>query len=502
MTFPITQISEPPSKSDPQSVFDIKTEALLESLIQTVETANDAFQSLSLDHKTTSTSTHAIGGDGLYVFEVGTGLGFVTGMYVTAAVTSAPQNNLSGSVQSYNSLTGDLVINVDAVNGAGTFSAWTLSVAIQNKENATFLAATTTGNSSAYLASFTPELTQIKDGTIIALKFHVACANNATVQLSGISPAMNLVFYDADDELVNVAAGDVKLNQTVMCMAIDNGARLLINPTSGAVVLGNITTPTATLTKSIMGTIQIAASNGGTVTFPPLADFKDGTGFSLYSTVAQVSFNAAGSDLISADGLDNLTSIGLRYLEVCDVIKDGGKWLVIRPYRKRKYTGLPAGRTMLLGDTLEYTLTGGASFPLNITTSDAGVYSLIFRETTRAVATSANPVTLSVVGLTANSITTRGLAAGPSGLAAAPATGSVFFLSLPTSGAVYMFNAVLDLTTSLKSCSSKSMSNSSSIINYGDVISISSDKTNPVSSIAAIACADGLHGVLTIERIA
>lgn len=250
-----------------------------------------------------------------------------------------------------------------------------------------------------------------------------------------------------------------------------------------------------------MGTIQVASYNGGTVTFPPLADFKDGTGFSLHAKATLVSFNAAGADVISADGLDNLTSIGLRYLEVCDVIKDSGRWLVIRPYRKRKYTGLPAGHTMLLGDTLEYTLTGGASFPLNITT-DGGVYSLIFRETTRAVATSSNPVTLSVVGLTASSITTRGLAAGPSGLAPAPATGSVFFLSLPTSGAVYMFNAVLDLTTSLKSCLSKSMSNSSSIINYGDVISISSDKTNPVSSIASIACADGLHGVLTIERIA
>lgn len=501
MTFPITQISEPPSKSDAQSVFDIKTEALLESLIQTVDSANAAFQSLSLDHKATSASPNTIGSNGLYSFSVGTGIGFVVGMYVTASATTAPQNNLSGNVQSYNALTGDLVLNVDAVNGIGTFSDWTLSVAIQNKENATFLAATTTGTSSAYLASFTPELTQIKDGTIIALKFHVACANNATVQLSGISPAMNLVFYDADDELVNVAAGDVKLNQTVMCMAMDNGARLLIKPTSGAVVLGKITTASVTLTKAVMGTIQVASYNGGTVTFPPLADFKDGTGFSLYAKAAQVSFNAAGADVISADGLDNLTSIGLRYLEVCDVIKDGGRWLVIRPYRKRKYTGLPAGHTMLLGDTLEYTLTGGTYFPLNITT-DGGVYSLIFRETTRAVAASSNPVALSVVGLTASSITTRGLAAGPSGLAPAPATGSVFFLSLPTSGAVYMFNAVLDLTTSLKSCLSKSMSNSSGIINYGDVISISSDKTNPVTSIAAIACADGLHGVLTIERIA
>lgn len=219
MTFPITQISEPPSKSDAQSVFDIKTEALLESLIQTVDSANAAFQSLSLDHKATSASPNTIGSNGLYSFSVGTGIGFVVGMYVTASATTAPQNNLSGNVQSYNALTGDLVLNVDAVNGIGTFSDWTLSVAIQNKENATFLAATTTGTSSAYLASFTPELTQIKDGTIIALKFHVACANNATVQLSGISPAMNLVFYDADDELVNVAAGDVKLNQTVMCMA-------------------------------------------------------------------------------------------------------------------------------------------------------------------------------------------------------------------------------------------------------------------------------------------
>lgn len=502
MTFPITQISEPPSKSDPQSVFDIKTEALLESLILTVDSANDAFQSLSLDHKTTSTSTHTIGGDGFYTFIVGAGLGFVAGMYVTAAVTSAPQNNLSGSVQSYNTLTGDLIINVDAVNGLGTFSAWTISVAIRNKENATFLAATTTGTSSAYLASFTPELTQIKDGTIIALKFHVACANNATVQLSGISPALNLAFYDTDDELVNVAANDIKLNQTMLCTVMDNGARLLVEPTSEATTINSVATTPFNLNKSALGTLQILLVNDGVVNLPPLADFKDGTGLSFYSLQPQAYINASGSDLIIRDGADNQTIVGLRYLETATFIKHTGKWLCIRPYRKRQYSNLPAASTILLGDTVQYTLTGATSFPLNINTSDGGVYRMLFRETTRGTATSSNHVTLSVVGLTASSITARGVISFPTGVAHTPATGSEFFLSPPARGAAYMFDATLDLTTSHKSCSSKSMTNHSSIIHYGDVISISSDKTNPVTSISAINCADGLNGTLTIERIA
>lgn len=502
MTFPITQISEPPSKSDAQSVFDIKTESLLESLIQTVDSANAAFQSLSLDHKTTSTSTHTIGSEGLYAFSVGTGLGFVVGMYVTAAASTAAHNNLSGSVQSYNALTGDLVLNVDAVNGLGTFSDWTLSVAIQNKESPTFLAATTTGTSSAYLASFTPELTQIKDGTIIALKFHVACANNATVQMSSISPALNLAFYDADDELVNVAANDIKLNQTMLCTVIDNGARLLIEPTSEATTINSVATTPATLTKSALGSLQILLVNDGVVNLPPLADFKDGTGFSFYSLQPQAYVNASGADLIIRDGADNQTVVGLRYLETCTFIKHTGKWLCIRPYRKRKYSNLPAASTILLGDTIQYTLTGATSFPLNISTSDGGVYRLLFRETTRGTATSANPVTLSVVGLTASSITVLGVISFATGVAHTPATGSEFFLTPPARGAAYMFDATLDLTTSHKSCSSKSMSNASSIIHYGDVISISSDKTNPVTSIAAINCADGLNGTLTIERIA
>jgi len=421
-----------------------------------------------------------------------------TSATASALTASTASNNATNrALESLTSSQTAVAAAISAQESESNASAYSIIAAANG-----IIEGVTTGTSSAYLLDPVAEIVTIQNRQIVPIKFHVDCANNATVKIGDIEPPANLVFYDADDELVNVAAGDIRANQSYIGMIIDNGARLLIEPTAEATTINSVATTPVTLTKTALGSLQILLVNDGVVNLPPLADFKDGTGLSFYSLQPQAYLNASGADLIIRDGADNQTVVGLRYLETATLIKHTGKWLCIRPYRKRQYSNLPAASTILLGDTIQYTLTGATSFPLNINTPDGGVYRMLFRETTRGTATSANPVTLSVAGLTASSITANGVVSYSTATAHTPATGSEFFLTNPGRGAVYMFDATLDLTTSLKSCSSKNVTNASSLVHFGDVISISSDKTNPVTSIGSINCVNALSGTLTIERIA
>lgn len=84
--------------------------------------------SLSLVSTTdTSTSSVAIG-LGAKSFTVSTGKSFSPGMFLVIADNAAPSTNLMyGSITSYNSGTGALVVNVLSFLGSGTKSAWKIS---------------------------------------------------------------------------------------------------------------------------------------------------------------------------------------------------------------------------------------------------------------------------------------------------------------------------------------------------------------------------------------
>jgi hypothetical protein len=75
----------------------------------------------------TSTTSLTIGA-GAQPLTVPAGKLFVVGMYVTIASTASPSNAMAGSVTSYNSATGAMVVNVASVSGGGVFAAWTVSV--------------------------------------------------------------------------------------------------------------------------------------------------------------------------------------------------------------------------------------------------------------------------------------------------------------------------------------------------------------------------------------
>lgn len=68
-------------------------------------------------------------GTGSKSLTVDTGKQWVPGMPIKIVVTASPSTNfMTGTVTSYNSGTGALVVDVSAVGGSGTYSAWTLSL--------------------------------------------------------------------------------------------------------------------------------------------------------------------------------------------------------------------------------------------------------------------------------------------------------------------------------------------------------------------------------------
>jgi hypothetical protein len=76
----------------------------------------------------TSATSLAIG-TGSKSLTIETGKQWVPGMPIKVAVTASPSTNyMTGTVTSYNSGTGALVVDVSAVGGSGTYSAWSLSL--------------------------------------------------------------------------------------------------------------------------------------------------------------------------------------------------------------------------------------------------------------------------------------------------------------------------------------------------------------------------------------
>jgi len=77
-----------------------------------------------------TSSTSLTVGTGSKSLTVETGKQWVPGMPIKIAVTASPSTNyMTGTVTSYNSGTGALVVDVSAVGGSGTYSAWSLSIA-------------------------------------------------------------------------------------------------------------------------------------------------------------------------------------------------------------------------------------------------------------------------------------------------------------------------------------------------------------------------------------
>lgn len=122
----ITALPAVPSRSDTPANFVTKADAFMAALPRFGAELNAMGTALNL--ATTSTSvTSVLIGTGTKTFTVAAGLGYVPGMALSMAYTTTPTNNMFGTVQSYSGTT--LIVNVTAINGSGTYTAWSIALA-------------------------------------------------------------------------------------------------------------------------------------------------------------------------------------------------------------------------------------------------------------------------------------------------------------------------------------------------------------------------------------
>lgn len=143
---PITTITTPPSRN--AGLSQDAYSAAMESTLNTIKTAVDDINANASQYNvatsTTSTSSVLIG-TGSKTFTVPAALGFVIGMTLRIANTSA--NFMTGEVTSY--VGTSLVMNITAVGGSGTFASWSISMAAVGANSAASVINTPAGNISA-----------------------------------------------------------------------------------------------------------------------------------------------------------------------------------------------------------------------------------------------------------------------------------------------------------------------------------------------------------------
>lgn len=124
----ISQFPTPvPSTADPEN-FDPRADATLGHLPVFVDELNEFGSALnSLSTNSVSTTSLAIS-VAEKTLTVETGKSYFTGMSVRIARTSTGNQWMIGDVVSYNSTSGALVVDVQAVQGSGTYSSWSISL--------------------------------------------------------------------------------------------------------------------------------------------------------------------------------------------------------------------------------------------------------------------------------------------------------------------------------------------------------------------------------------
>ena len=121
----ITPLPTPPSRSAP-STFSTLADALLGALPTFVTEANAQAAALELNDTTDASASSAAIGTGAKTFVVTAGKSFQPGMSLMIADDAAPSTNwMHGQVTSYSGTT--LVMNITAIGGSGTKTAWIIT---------------------------------------------------------------------------------------------------------------------------------------------------------------------------------------------------------------------------------------------------------------------------------------------------------------------------------------------------------------------------------------
>jgi len=124
-----TPLPTPPSTLDPVN-FNSRADAFLGALPTFQTELNDYAATLTnaaTDSTSTTSNTIATGSK---TFTVQTGKSYYAGMNVQASSISSPTNWMAGNVTSYNTGTGELIINVNYYAGTGTFNSWNINLTL------------------------------------------------------------------------------------------------------------------------------------------------------------------------------------------------------------------------------------------------------------------------------------------------------------------------------------------------------------------------------------
>jgi hypothetical protein len=125
---PITAPPAIPQITDPKTFATRAQDWVVWQANELYPALEDSATVLSLSTSSTSTTSNTIG-TGSKSFTVETGKGYLAGQSLSIANTTTPTNRMFAVVTSYNSGTGALVVNVQAIEGSGTFTAWSIALA-------------------------------------------------------------------------------------------------------------------------------------------------------------------------------------------------------------------------------------------------------------------------------------------------------------------------------------------------------------------------------------
>lgn len=156
---PITALPPAPSRSDDQATFVQKADAFVAALGTMVNQVNQALAAIpviaqAVNYNTSSSTSLAIG-TGSKTFTALAGGIQQVGQYIIAASAADVTKWMAGQITSYNATTGQLIVNVTAVSGAGTFADWVISITPPGNIG-TLSAVSFTGSGADLTANTTP----------------------------------------------------------------------------------------------------------------------------------------------------------------------------------------------------------------------------------------------------------------------------------------------------------------------------------------------------------
>ena len=240
----------------------------------------DSATILTLSTSSTSTTSNTIG-LGAKTFTVQTGKGYLAGQSLSIAYTTTPTNRMFAVVTSYDIATGELVVNVQAVEGSGTYTEWSIALA--------FNGVISTGQ----IADDAVTTPKIADSNVTLAKLEAAAKTDkiqpitASVASSELTITLNPTVLDFRDSTLTSGAVNTRL--------VDSAISCVVPSTATLGTVNAVQNRLAVLAIDNAGTVELAVVNlaggnsldeTGVITTTALSTASDSNNV-IYSTTAR-----------------------------------------------------------------------------------------------------------------------------------------------------------------------------------------------------------------------